>query len=105
MINEDMLKDSNNVLSQDRVRFMYSLFASLHSLKEDANIDDVYLYPNLNKIEIYIFTFDENFQTEDFITSTMTKWEQMENYFPEIYINQSSDKKINILPRKALKIC
>ena len=104
MIAEEKMLIENNCLSKDKVLFMFSLFETLMKLKNNKNIDDVYIYQGIDKIEIYVFDYKEDFETEDFVTETLVKWEQSQGYFPEVFINLS-DNKMNLLPRKAIKIC
>lgn len=102
MLEEKKLLENQDC--RDKVLFMMSLLRTLLDLKQNSNIDDVYINFNLDKIEIYVFNYDENFDTEDFITETIVEWERQQNYFPELFIN-TSDGKMNVLPRTAIRVC
>lgn len=103
MIDEMRLEE--NSLSRDKILFFGSLIKMLNNLKENKNVVDVYLNFNFDKMEVYVFTKDEDdFETEDFITSTMAEWESEKNCFPETFINKN-DEQLNLLPRTAIKIC
>lgn len=102
MLNENIITPDE--ISQDKAVFTISLISVLAQLKENSNIDDIYMNFNLGRLEIYIFVFEENFDTEDFITKNMAAWETEQRYFPELFINVS-EQKMNILPRKAAKVC
>lgn len=102
MLNENVINPNN--ISQDKVIFTISLVSVLRRLKDNSNIDDIFLNFNLDKLEIYVFVFEENFDTEDFITKNIVEWETAQCYFPEVFINLS-EQKMNLLPRKAVKVC
>lgn len=104
MIADEHFMKKNSISVNEKVQFMFSLFKTLVKLKDDENIDDVYLYEGEDKIEIYVFNKVENFDTEDFITETIVQWEQEQCYFPEVFIN-TPENKMNILPRKSFRIC
>lgn len=88
----------------EKAEFAISLILALGKLRENNNVDDVYLNFNLSKLEIYVFVKSEDIETEDFINRTITEWEVEQKYFPELFIYQS-DCKMNILPRKVVKVC
>ena len=102
MLNENLQFDS---YSQEKARFTITLLLTLFKLKENTNVDDIYINPNTSKLEIYVFCYKEDFKCEDFIIDTISEWEIEQKYFPEVYINTNDEGKINILPRGALKIC
>ncbi len=102
MLNQEIQPDN---YIKEKAHFTITLLMTLCKLKQNENVDDVYFNPNIDKIEIYVFTYKEDFSTEDFIIQTIVEWEKEQKYFPEIYINQSDEGKINILPRGAMKIC
>ena len=103
MLAKEVLEEKT-LISKDKLKFMASLFDTLTKLKTNENIDDVYIYCRMDKLELYIFNFQEDYDTENFVTETLSKWEIKESYFPEVYIN-TSDEKMNILPRKSIKVC
>ena len=103
MINENLLQTDS--YDKEKAHFTVTLLMTLFKLKQNSNVDDVYMAFNMDKIEIYVFTFKEDFDCEDFIIHSIADWEMQQLYFPEVYINQSEDGKMNILPRGAMKIC
>ena len=103
MLAKEVLEEKT-LMSKDKLKFMASLFDTLTKLKTNGNIDDVYIYCGMDKLELYIFNFKEDYDTENFVTETLSKWEIKESYFPEVYIH-TSDEKMNILPRKSIKVC
>ena len=100
MLNENDIER----IQPEKAEFTISLVLALGKLKENNNVDDVYLNFNLSKLEIYVFVKSEDIETEDFINRTITEWEVEQKYFPELFIYQS-DCKMNILPRKVVKVC
>ena len=91
--------------SQEKARFTITLLLALSKLKENKNVDDVYINLNSSKLEIYVFCFEEDFECEDFIIETISEWEAEQKYFPELFINLTDEGKMNILPRGSMKIC
>ncbi len=102
MLNEKFLNQDNN--SRDKAFFAVSLMSTLWKLKELDKVDDIYLNLNMEKLEIYIFVFEEDFETENNISEILSDWEMQQYYYPEIFIN-ISEQKMNLLPRSVVKIC
>lgn len=93
-------------INRERVNFMFSLFNTIFSIKEEIKINSVFL--NLaEKLEVYIFVPTENIPEEREIFKKFSVWESENGYFPEIFIYQDDEieGEINILPRSAFKAC
>lgn len=104
-LQEDDLKIDIDI-NRERVNFMFSLFKTIFSIKEDVKISSIFL--NLaEKLEVYIFVPTENIPEERDIFKKFSQWENDNRYFPEIFIYQEDEivGEINILPRSAFKVC
>ena len=102
MLEAKLIDESKN--SVDKGIFFVTLLQTLYGLKEICNVENIYINFNMNKIELYIFNKEENFDTENSISEKLSEWEQQQCYFPETFINVSGNE-MNILPRTALKVC
>ncbi len=103
-LQENDLKIDTDI-NRERVNFMFSLFNTISSVKEEVKINSIFL--NLaEKLEIYIFVPTENIPEEREIFNKFSQWESENVYFPEIFIYQEDeiDGEINILPRSAFKV-
>lgn len=102
MLEEKFIDESKN--SVDKGIFVVTLLQTLNNLREIENVENIYINFNMNKIELYIFNKEENFDTENIISEKLAEWEQKQCYFPETFINISGSE-MNILPRTAIKVC
>lgn len=106
MINESELNTDILLENKQQVNFTMAFFRTIFNVKQNKNVDDIYLNLSSEKMEIYIFLNEESFDDEMFVSEQFTNFEKEVLYFPEIfiYLNNEVDK-MNVLPRKVLKIC
>ena len=103
MLNEkilDVITHEKN--DRDKAIFLFSLMQTLFELKNIEKVTSVYLYFN-EKLEIYVFTKDEDTEIEEKIIYSIAQWESEQKYFPETYIRIEGEE-INELPRGAFRI-
>lgn len=88
---------------KDKAVFFISLIQTFYSLKENENVDSIYLFLN-EKLEIYIFVKDDDdMDVQEYVIGKITNWEQEQLYFPEVFI-RTSGEEINELPRGAVRV-
>ena len=105
MIEEKELTE-NNFYNSKFANFIYSLMKTLSEIAQIDNVDDIYLnQQHYGKIEIYTFLKNNSLDDEDKIAELLTNWEMNSLYFPELFIYSAEDKKMNVLPRTAVRVC
>lgn len=103
-IEEQYIPNNVSAESREKSEFTFSLLNTLVKIKEVENVDDIYMNFYNEKLEIYVFLQKENLDSEEIISGILSEWERKELYFPELFIYENSNK-MNILPRKTIRIC
>ena len=102
-LNECEIKCSEN--KQQSIMAL-SLFNTFFNIKQNSNIDDIYVNFSSDKLEVYVFLNKESYEDENFISEQFTNFEKDVLYFPELFIYSNDEvEKMNVLPRKVLRIC
>lgn len=105
VINENEILE-NSINNTKIAHFTFSLMKTLNNITNLENVDDIYLsQQNFGKIEIYVFLKNNSLDDEDKISELLTNWEMDQLYFPELFIYSNEDKKMNVLPRSAVRVC
>lgn len=106
MINESELNTETISENKQQIGLIKTLFQTIINLKQNENIDDIYINPTSEKMEVFVFLKQESFDDEMFISEQFTNFEKEVLYFPELFIYSNDEvNKMNVLPRKVLKIC
>lgn len=84
---------------------IFDLFCAIKEIKELDSFNSIYMNVN-EKLEIYVFYEQENFDTEDKIVKAFTDWEEEHKYFPEIFIYPLDmiEDKNTVLPENAVVV-
>lgn len=106
MINESELNTELVEENKQQISLMRTLFQTIINVKQNENVDDIYINPTSDKMEVFVFLKNESFEDEMFISEQFTNFEKEVLYFPELFIYSNDEvNKMNVLPRKVLKIC
>lgn len=96
----------NNSNNTKIASFIVSLMKTLNEIVQMDNVDDIYINQQCyGKLEIYAFLKECSLDDEDKISELITNWEMDTLYFPELFIFSNDDKKMNVLPRTAIRVC
>ena len=102
----DELKVQKSVYTSNQITpLLFDLICMLSDIKRTETVDSIFLNEANEKLEIYVFYQEENFDIEDKIMKIFTNWEEEYKYFPELFIyplDMISDKKYS-LPQSAME--